>query len=159
VAPAVTSDAPAIFPLGRTTVTFTAVDASGNVATARTRVTVLDSKPPVIHKLVARPSSLWPPNHKMVHVGVAAAVYDVCDASPRCRIDAVASSDPVTGKGDNTRPDWRVTGDLSLELRAERAGGGSGRLYTITVECTDASGNATAGTVSVRVPHDQGARR
>ena len=156
VVPVVTSDAPAIFPLGRTTVTFTAVDASGNVAKARTRVTVLDSKPPVIHKLVARPSSLWPPNHKMVHVGVAAAVYDVCDARPRCRIDGVASSDPVTGKGDNTRPDWRVTGDLSLELRAERAGGGNGRLYTITVECTDASGNATAGTVSVRVPHDQG---
>jgi hypothetical protein len=155
VAPVVTSDAPAIFPLGRTTVTFAAVDASGNVATARTTVTVLDSKPPVIHKLVARPSSLWPPNHKMVNVEVTPTVKDVCDARPRCRIDAVASSDPVTGKGDNTRPDWRVTGDLSLDLRAERAGGGSGRTYSITVECTDASGNSATRTVAVKVPHDQ----
>jgi len=62
----------------------------------------------------------------------------------------------VTGKGDHTTPDWQVTGDLRLDLRSERTGGGSGRLYTITVQCTDASGNAAAGTVSVSVPHDQG---
>jgi hypothetical protein len=158
-APVVTGDAPAIFPLGRTTVTFTAVDASGNVATAHTTVTVVDSVPPVIRKLVARPSSLWPPNHKMVPVEVTPTVVDVCDARPRCRIASVGSSEPVTGKGDNTRPDWRVAGDLSLDLRAERAGGGSGRLYTITVECRDASGNASAGKVFVSVPHDQGGGR
>jgi hypothetical protein len=156
VAPVVTSDAPAIFPLGRTTVTFTAVDASGNVAKGRTTVTVTDSTPPVIRKLVATPSSLWPPNHKMVPVEVTPTVVDVCDASPRCRIASVGSSDPVTGKGDHTTPDWQVTGDLRLDLRSERTGGGRGRLYTITVQCTDASGNAAAGTVSVSVPHDQG---
>jgi hypothetical protein len=39
-APAVTSDAPAIFPVGITVVTFTARDASGNSATATTEVTV-----------------------------------------------------------------------------------------------------------------------
>jgi hypothetical protein len=155
-APVVSGDAPAVFPLGRTTVTFRAVDASGNVATARTTVTVVDSVPPVLRKLVATPSSLWPPNHKMVRVALTPTVVDVCDASPRCRITAVGSNEPVTGKGDNTSPDWIVTGDLSVDLRAERAGGGSGRLYTITVRCTDASGNAAAGSVGVSVPHDQG---
>jgi hypothetical protein len=36
-------------------------------------------------------------------------------------------------------------------LRAERSGLGSGRLYTLTVRCTDASGNASTaiGTVTV----------
>jgi hypothetical protein len=33
---------------------------------------------------------------------------------------------------------------------------GSGRVYTIHVECSDASGNVTTGTVDVTVPHDQG---
>lgn len=43
---AVSSNAPAIFPPGATTVTFTARDAAGNSATATTTVTVVDTKPP-----------------------------------------------------------------------------------------------------------------
>ena len=39
---AVTNDAPAIFPLGDTVVTFTAVDSSGNAAMGTTTVTVVD---------------------------------------------------------------------------------------------------------------------
>ena len=34
---------------------------------------------------------------------------------------------------DNSGADWEIAGDLTLSLRAERAGGGSGRVYTITV--------------------------
>ena len=41
-------------------------------------------------------------------------------------------------------------------LRAERAGGGTGRVYTICVKCEDASGNIAEATVDVTVPHDQG---
>jgi len=37
-------------------------------------------------------------------------------------------------------------------VRAERSGLGSGRVYTITVRCTDASGNASVSTGSVTVP-------
>jgi len=40
-------------------------------------------------------------------------------------------------------------------LRAERSGLGTYRVYTITVACTDASGNTSTGTVTVKVPHDQ----
>jgi hypothetical protein len=43
---AVSSNAPAIFPRGSTTVTFTARDAAGNSATATTTVTVVDTTPP-----------------------------------------------------------------------------------------------------------------
>jgi probable HAF family extracellular repeat protein len=44
--PVVTSNAPAIFPYGTTTVTFFATDASGNQATATMTVTVQDTTPP-----------------------------------------------------------------------------------------------------------------
>jgi hypothetical protein len=38
---------------------------------------------------------------------------------------------------------------LTLELRAERAGQRSGRVYTIMVRCIDASGNATKRAVKM----------
>ena len=43
-----TSDAPAKFPIGSTLVTWTATDASGNVATTTQTVTVADTTPPII---------------------------------------------------------------------------------------------------------------
>jgi hypothetical protein len=44
----VTSDAPATFPLGATTVTYSAADAAGNTATATQLVTVVDTTMPVV---------------------------------------------------------------------------------------------------------------
>jgi hypothetical protein len=41
-------------------------------------------------------------------------------------------------------------------LRAERSGGGSGRIYTVTVEATDEAGNTTTATTEVTVPHSKG---
>ena len=70
----------------------------------------------------------------------------------------VASSEPVTGAGDTTSPDWVVTGPVSLTLRAERSAIGPGRVYTITVRCTDASGNIATKKVTVSVARDQGQR-
>ena len=153
----VTSDAPAVFPLGTTTVTFTAKDSSGNTATASTTVTVVDTTPPTINSATATPNTLWPPNHKMVSVAVAVNVTDICDVNPTCKIVLVTSNEPVDGTGDgDTSPDWVITGDLTLTLRAERAGPKSGRVYTITVKCTDASGNSAQRAVTVTVDHDQG---
>ena len=70
-----------------------------------------------------------------------------------CRIVSVDSSEPDTRPGAG--PDWEITGDLTVRLRAERSGPGPGRAYTITVECRDGAGNRTAGTATVAVPHDQ----
>lgn len=42
-----------------------------------------------------------------------------------------------------------------LELLADRLGGGSGRVYNITVEARDLAGNANTRVTSVVVPHNQ----
>ena len=47
----VTNDAPLAFPLGETTVTWTAVDLSGNVGSATQKVTIIDTTKPVIAKI------------------------------------------------------------------------------------------------------------
>jgi hypothetical protein len=44
----------------------------------------------------------------------------------------------------------------SFELRATRAGSGTGRVYTVTYQATDHSGNSTTASATVTVPHDQG---
>jgi hypothetical protein len=152
----ITSNEPAIYPLGETVVTFTATDDSGNTATGTTTVTVVDTTPPDLESVSADPSVLWPPNHKMVELGVFAALADVCDAEPAYAIISVTSNEPVNGKGDgNTDPDWEITGDHTVKLRAERSGRGDGRIYTITVLAVDDSGNTSTAEVTVTVPHDQ----
>ncbi|MHC4594735.1 MAG: hypothetical protein ACYS19_07290 [Planctomycetota bacterium] len=84
---------------------------------------------------------------------------DICDPEPFCCILGVTSSQPINGPGDGTtEPDWELFDDESLValLRAERPRGGTGRIYTIIVECMDASGNTATAIVEVTVPHDQG---
>ncbi len=46
--------------------------------------------------------------------------------------------------------------DYEFSLRAERSGGGDGRIYTITYTATDASGNSQSASATVTVPHDKG---
>ncbi|MBE2213489.1 MAG: HYR domain-containing protein [Opitutaceae bacterium] len=137
------------FPIGVTTVTASATDAAGNAATVSFRVTVRDTISPVFESLAASPAVLWPPNQKMVTVNLTANVSDVADPSPVTRIISVTSNEAIDDS------DWEITGPLTLKLRAERSGSGSGRIYTITVESRDQSGNASTETVLVTVPHDQ----
>jgi len=75
-----------------------------------------------------------------------------------CQIISVSSSEPEDGVGDgNFTPDWEITGDLMVDLRAERSGPDTGRIYTITVQCTDdVSGTTATASTEVIVPHDQG---
>jgi rhamnogalacturonan endolyase len=142
------------FALGTTTVSANAADTWGNGASGSFTVTVRDTTAPAFQRLGASHSLLWPPNHRLVPVAVSAAVTDAVDASPATRIVMVTSSEPNNGiDGEDRAPDWEITGPLTVNLRAERAGNGSGRIYTITVESRDWSGNARRGTLQVVVPH------
>lgn len=111
---------------------------------------------PSISSVSADPSVLWPPNHKMVPVSLSVAASDNCSAVTT-QIIGVTSNEPVNGLGDgNTAPDWEITGPLTLMVRSERSGLGTGRVYTITVQSTDAAGNSSTAATTVSVPHDQG---
>lgn len=138
------------FPLGTTTVQCTATNSDGTT-TGSFHVTVQDTTPPDILKLTADPSTLWPPDHKMVVVTVSAVVFDAADPNPLVHIISVTSNQPVNGTGDgDTAPDWEITGPMTVKLRSERSAN-LDRKYTITVEVTDASGNISHSSLEVKV--------
>jgi probable HAF family extracellular repeat protein len=112
-------------------------------------------QPPTITSVTATPNVLWPPNHKMVRVAVTVDALDESGDAPVCRITTVRSSEPIWVPGET---DWIITGPLSVSLRAERAGAGPGRVYTITVTCTNAAGLSATKDVTVAVPHDRSRR-
>jgi cysteine-rich repeat protein len=146
-----------VFPKGTTTVTATATDASKNIAKSSFTVTVEDKESPTVTGASADPSVLWPANHKMVKVKVNASASDNCDAAPTCKIVSVASNEPVNGLGNgDIAPDWQITGNLTVNLRAERSGTGNGRIYTISIACADTAGNISNRSVKVTVPKNQG---
>jgi uncharacterized repeat protein (TIGR01451 family) len=129
---------------------------TNNLATITTAVS---NPPPVITGATADPSVLWPPNHRMINVTVSYDVTDNCPLPPGSCTLSVTSNEPVLGHGSgHTSPDWTVVDDHHVLLRAERAGNGNGRIYTIAITCTDSGGNSSSDQVEVAVPHDRGRR-
>jgi uncharacterized repeat protein (TIGR03803 family) len=122
----------------------TRVGGAANQGTIYRIVTTGDTTAPVISSVTASPDVLKPANGRMVPVAVTVAATDDRDPAPKSRIVSVTCNEPASG-------DIQVTGDLTVSLRAKRSGKTS-RVYTITVQTTDAAGNAATGTVNVTVP-------
>jgi hypothetical protein len=119
--------------------------------------------------LTVTPNVLWPPDHSLRSVTVGITTTDHCDSNPRVRLLSVTSSEPDNGLGDGDMPGDIVgasigTDDRSFQLRAERAGIGSGD-PTPTTEATGSGlridriflgqsfpGELIAGTYRVHVP-------
>ncbi len=80
-APRITSDAPAVFPLGRTVVTWRAVDFNGNAAFANQVVTVVDTTAPVVDAPARIELEATSPAGTSIDETQASA-SDICDARP-----------------------------------------------------------------------------
>lgn len=145
------------FAHGTTLITCSATDAHQNGVAGVFSVTVIDDTAPVIASVTATPQVLWPANHRLIEVHVTVEASDDTDPAPQVRIVNVIANEAVDapGSGNTTDYDWQILEPLMVELRAERNGPDNDRIYTIVVECVDASGNRAFGTVSVAVPHEQ----
>ncbi len=144
------------YPVGVTTITWTALDGGSppNSATASQTVTVTDTTPPVLGAIVASAAAIWPPDHGMREIAISYDPTDEC--GPVTGSLSVTSNEPVNSTDDgNTEPDWEVVDAHTVRLRAERSGIGTGRVYTITVTVVDGSGNSSTGSVQVYVPLSQ----
>jgi hypothetical protein len=96
---------------------------------------------------------LWPPNHKYVTVQATVTARDNYDPSPTVELVSVTSNEPDDGLGDgDTADDIVITDSDTFQLRAERSGTGTGRVYTVTYRATDACGNSTTASATVTVP-------
>jgi len=145
----------ATFPLGSTTVTLTVSD--GEFEDSDTmNADVVDTTAPEINVSLV-PNSLWPPNHFMYDITATVNVTDTCDANPTFVLNSITSNEPDNGKGDgNTTGDIAGgdvgTQDTEFQVRSERSGKGSGRIYTGTYTASDGSGNSADGSAEVTVP-------
>ena len=116
---------------GITTITYFARDTADNQETPNALTVQIDLTPPVIAGLPRPGCALWPPNHKMVQVGHASAEDSALGPGPGFSRGRGTSNEPEDGRGDgHTSPDIVITADHEIWVRAERAGGGSGRVYS-----------------------------
>ncbi|MES2800792.1 MAG: HYR domain-containing protein [Bacteroidota bacterium] len=136
----VTNNAPAIFPLGNTTVTWTVVDGSGNSASCVQVVTVMDTQMPTIicpaTVIVSSDLGLCTAS------GVALGVPLTAD---NCTVASVTNNAPVIFPLGNTTVTWSVTD-------------GSGNMSTCTqlVTVTDNQAPIVTCPAAIIVPADAG---
>ena len=120
-----------------------------------------DTAPPRI-TTANQPITLAPPDHKYATLTVAQMVSAVSDDRDSAVgvadvvIANVSSDEPedAPGNGDgSTARDIVIASDCrQVQLRAERAGAINGRVYTVTLQVADASGNVASAVFRVHVP-------
>jgi hypothetical protein len=117
---------------------------------------VLANTPPDCSAAYASADTLWPPSHQMVGVDVLGVTDPDGDAFS-VTIDSIWQDEPVNNTGDgNTAPDGVGVGTSMAWLRAERDGGGNGRVYHVGFSADDGYGGTCTGTFAVSVPKSQG---
>ena len=143
------------FPKGTTFVTCTATDNIGQTDSCSFNVTVNDNEPPQVNCSVAT-TSLWPPDHNLLNVGLNVTATDNCPETITIGVEVFSDEGDEAPTGDgNFSPDAKNIAPNSLRLREERNGGLDGRVYLIVTTATDTSGNTAHCCSTVVVAHDQ----
>ncbi len=141
-------------PLGHSGFVLHVYDADLGSAAAPLDINVVDSIAPTL-TLSPQSACVWPPDHKRIRfrlgTDVTATVTDVCDAAPTVRIVNVTSNQP-----DNTVGDGNVLNDTSFSdhafcIRRERTTQLGERVYSVTIEARDASGNTTTTVLPIHI--------
>lgn len=125
----------------------------GNVWTFETE----GGDPPNCSNAVPSVAEIWPPRHEWVDIEILDV--DDPDGDPvSITITGITQDEPVAGHGSGrTSPDGMGIGTSVAHVRAERSGqSDNGRVYEISFEADDGTGNTCNGSVKVCVPHDQG---
>jgi hypothetical protein len=131
-----------------------------DTTTCGVMVHIDDQRPPVI-VVREEPHVMWPPNHKYVRITpemLLESAEDACgrpiDLSTAVVIE-LRSDEPEDHKGDGkTVDDMMVRCPNLVKLRAERMGGGNGRVYTVVFRITAESGVSADAEGKIIVPHD-----
>lgn len=114
------------------------------------------NEPPDCSIVTPSVDSVWPPSHHFVGIEVL-GVTDP-DADPlSITIGSIFQDEPVDSAGAGAFvPDGQLVGTSTAEIRAERNGGGNGRVYHIAFTAEDGKGGSCSGEVRVGVPMSQG---
>ncbi|WHY77212.1 PKD domain-containing protein [Neobacillus sp. WH10] len=140
-------------------VEYRSIDKAGNVEDLKSLQVNIDKTAPEL-TIKLSDNTLWPPNHKMVTVKVIPEVMDTGSGVQNISLTSITcnESDDETGDGQTTDDIQNAeygTADFEFDLRAERSGKGTGRIYTITYTITDMAGNSRIVSTTLAVGHDQ----
>jgi uncharacterized repeat protein (TIGR01451 family) len=110
-----------------------------------------ENQPPDCAAAVASVPKIWPPNHQWVSVKPL-GVTDPDGGPVTVKVTGVRQDEPVHGPGCTHGPDAQVQAGKA-KVRAERKGGGDGRVYHLAFTARDATGATCSGVVKTCVPH------
>jgi hypothetical protein len=104
----------------------------------------------------AQPSRtwIWPPNNELTPVSILGVTEAGSSTPVAITITSIFQDEPV-GTGVHS-PDGMGVGTSTAQVRAERRGGGDGRVYHIGFTAAGASGSACSGVIRVGVSANQG---
>ena len=130
----------------------TCTDKAGNTSAPAAATINIDRTPPVISGMPAAGCSLWPPNHKLVQVAVVSAADPLSGVAPGSFEVMGTSNEPDADRAPQVVITRSNAGDFVVQLEA---GGGTGRVYTLTATASDLAGNTVSTTAICTVAHDQ----
>jgi VCBS repeat-containing protein len=149
--------------IGPVTFTYDAVDDDGLTAQATVTITVLTrNTAPICSAATASPSTLWPPNHRVIDPIAITGVTDADGDAVTITVKYIWQDEPTNTLGDGDFAiDGFGVGTDTPSVRRERQGTrstppGDGRVYEIGFEAVDTKGGSCTGSVMVGIPHDQG---